>query len=160
MFGQNGFRPMNGRPVRMGQATSSAAWWPAEGLSTAQEWDALISRTSQIADADAKGEILKWVGRSDIPGSPAERYKVIVDDLNTSYSPATEAEVSELKNRLDLLKSYKSQLEAKVLNAEQAYGTLSAPAGAGSTPEQDRMMECVTGGIALLGLIILPLILD
>jgi hypothetical protein len=34
-----------------------------------------------------------------------------------------------------------------------------APEGAGSTSEHDSMMQCVAGGIALLGLIILPLVL-
>jgi hypothetical protein len=35
-----------------------------------------------------------------------------------------------------------------------------APDGAESTSEHDSMMQCVAGGIALLGLIILPLVLD
>lgn len=34
------------------------------------------------------------------------------------------------------------------------------PAGTGSTPEHNKMMQCVAGGIALLGLIILPLVLE
>lgn len=147
-------------PIRMGQAVSSAAWWPAEGLATAQTWDALLARVSQIADADVRGQILQWVGRSDVPGSPAERYKMIVDDLSSQYSPANEQEVGVLKKRLDLLKSYTGQLESQVKAAENSYGTLSAPVGAGSTPERDMMMECLTGGIALLGLVILPLVLD
>lgn len=149
---------MNGRPVRMGQA--SAAWWPSEGLSTAQAWDTLLSRVSQIANADAQGQILQWVGRSDVPGSPAERYQVIAEDLSSNYSPSGDEEVSALMKRLDLLKSYTSQLEAKVRNAEQSFGALSASPEARSTPERDMMMECVTGGIALFGLIIMPLILD
>jgi hypothetical protein len=144
----------------MGQVSSSAAWWPAEGLATAQAWDALVSRVSQIANEGSQAEILDWIGRSDIPGSPAERYKMVVDDLNSKYSPSTSEDITQLKSRLDTLKSYKSQLEATVKNAEQSYGTLSAPAGASSTPERDMMMECVTGGIALIGLVILPLILD
>lgn len=85
---------------------------------------------------------------------------MIAEDLNTNYSPSSDEEISGLKKRLDLLKSYKIQLEAKVKNAEQSYGMLSASAGAGSTPERDRMMECVTGSIALLGLVILPLVLE
>lgn len=162
MFGQGGFSPMGGRPVRMGQEapSTSAAWWPTEGLSAAQAWDALIARVSQIANEGAQNEILKWVGRSDIPGSPAERYKVIVDDLNRKFTPSTEGQISDLKKRVDVLKSYAGELEAKIKSAEQAYGMLSASSGAGSTPGHDRTMEYVAGGIALLGLIVLPVILD
>lgn len=164
MFGQNGFRPMSGVPLRMGQAvaanTSSAAWWPAEGLSTVQGWDALISRVSQIANQAAQSDILKWVGRSDMSGSPAERYKMVADDLNTKFTPSTDAQISELRKRLDVLESFKGELEARVKTAEQSYGLLAASPGAVSTPEHDKMMQYVTGGIALLGLIILPVILD
>lgn len=171
MFGQNGFSPMGGQslrmgpvPLQMGQAApvapSSAAWWPAEGLSTVQTWDALLSRVSKISNPDSQKDILQWIGRSDIPGSPAERYKVVVDDLNTKFTPSTNEQITTLRNRLDQLKENTSQLEAKVKNAEQAYGVFVASTGATSMPDHDMVMECVTGSIALLGLIILPLILD
>lgn len=42
----------------------------------------------------------------------------------------------------------------------QPSATLPVPAGTGSASEHDKMMQCVAGGIALLGLIILPLVLD
>lgn len=153
---------MGAVPIRMGQAVASpaATWWPSEGLSTVQAWDSLISRVSKLANADAQTQILQWVGRSDIPGSPAERYKVIVDNINGRVSPSSDEDISSLRNRLDHLKGFTSELEAKVKNAEQAYGVFVASTGATSTPERDMMMECITGGIALLGLIILPLILD
>jgi hypothetical protein len=164
VFGQNGFRPLGGVPLRMGQvapaAPSAAAWWPTEGLSTVQAWDALIARVSQVANQGAQDEILKWVGRSDIPGSPAERYKVVADSLNTKFTPSTASDISELRKRLDSLETYKSDLEARVQNAEQSYGLLAASPGAVSTPEHDRTMQYVTGGIALLGLIVLPFVLD
>jgi hypothetical protein len=85
---------------------------------------------------------------------------VVVDDLNRKFTPSTEGQISDLKKRVDVLKSYKGELEAKVQSAEQSYGTLSASSGAGSTPGHDRTMEYVAGGIALLGLIVLPVILD
>jgi hypothetical protein len=168
VFGQNGFSPMGAQALQMapmtphrqmGQVGSSAAWWPTEGLTTAQAWDALLARAAKLSDGPAKTEILQWVGRSDIPGSPAERYRIIVDNLNANFSPSTEEEVTTLRNRLDLLKFYTGDLEAKVKNAEES-GAPAAPSGAASTTERDRMMECVAGSIALIGLIILPLILD
>lgn len=173
MFGQGGFSPMgsqglrmapvangHGKGIRMGQVTSAAAWWPSEGLATAQAWDALLARTAKLADKNAQTQILDWVGRSRTPGSPAERYQVVVNDINTQFSPWSESEAASLRQRLDQLGSFVAQLEAKVKAAEQSSGTLPASSEARSTPEQDMMMECVTAGIALLGLIILPLVLD
>lgn len=173
MFGQSGFRPMgsqglrmapmangHGSAARMGQATSAAAWWPSEGLATVQAWDALLARTAKLADKNAQTQILDWVGRSDTPSSPAERYQVVVNDINSQFSPSTDAEIASLRQRLDQLESFLHQLEAKVKAAEQSSGALPASSEARSTPERDMMMECVTAGIALLGLIILPLVLD
>lgn len=173
MFGQNGFSPMgskglrmapmangHGNGVHMGQTTSSAAWWPSEGLATVQAWDALLARTSRLADKNAQTEILDWVGRTATPSSPAERYQVIVNDITSQFSPSSDAEVASLRQRLDQLKGFVAQLESKVSSAEQSSGALPASSGARNTPEQDMMMECVTAGIALLGLIILPLVLD
>lgn len=42
----------------------------------------------------------------------------------------------------------------------ESAGAPPVPTGAGSTPEHGKMMQCVAGGIALLGLIILPFVLD
>jgi hypothetical protein len=156
---------MGHSPIRIGQAApaapvSSAAWWPSEGLASVQAWDALISRVSKITNPDVQQEILQWIGRSDIPGSPAERYEVVVNDVTSKFTPTTDEQIASLQNRLDQLKANTSQLEAKVKNAEQAYGVFVASTEAPSMPDHDMMMECVTGGIALLGLVIMPLILD
>src|SRR6186997_2247043 len=85
--------------VSMGQTTSSSAWWPSEGLATVQAWDALLSRTAKLADKNAQTQILDWVGRSDTPSSPAERYQVIVNDINSQFSPSTDAEIASLRQR-------------------------------------------------------------
>lgn len=152
--------PTGNGAARLGQNASSAAWWPSEGLATVQAWDALLSRTAKLADKNAQTQILDWIGRSDTPSTPAERYQVVVNDINSQFSPSTDAEVASLRQRLDQLESFTAQLEAKVKGAEQSSGALPASSEARSTPEQDMMMECVTAGIALLGLIILPLVLD
>src|SRR6185369_12127982 len=117
-------------------------------------WDALLARTAKLADKNAQTQILDWVGRSDTPSSPAERYQVVVNDINSQFSPSTDAEIASLRQRLDQLESFLHQLEAKVKAAEQSSGALPASSEARSTPERDMMMECVTAGIALLGLII------
>lgn len=160
MFGNDSFRPMNGHPIRMGQETAVAVWWPSEGLASIQQWDALVQRASQIANEDARREILEWIGRSDIPGSPAERYETVATDIQNRITPATTADVEIVRARLDALNRYVSELDAKVRNAEQAYGLLSASPEAGSMSERSMMAECISGGIALLGLVIFPLVLE
>jgi len=160
MFGNGSFRPMNGHPVRMGQEASVAAWWPAEGLASVQKWDALLTRASQLADEGARQEILQWISRSDIPGSPSERYQVVVADIRNRITPKTDAEAAIVRARLDSLNQHLGELEARVNKAEMAYGLLPASDGAGSRLERSKMAECVSGGIALLGLVILPLVLD
>lgn len=160
MFGNSSFRPMNGHPVRMGQEASVAAWWPAEGLSSIQKWDALLARVSQLADEGARREVLGWIGRSDIPGSPAERYQVVGTDIRNRITPSTQADAQMVRARLDSLNRNLSEFDAMVNRAEMAYGLLPASGGAGSRPERSMMIECVSGGVALLGLVILPLILD
>lgn len=159
MFSGPSFRPMNGHAPKMGQQ-SAYPWWPSEAASTVQAWNGLISRAALIADSDARGKLLSWVGRSDVPGSPAERYQAIAEDISGKYQPLTDSDAGLLRQRLDLLNSYKSELEARVKNAEQAYGVLTASAEVVSNPERHRMMICVAGGIALLGFIILPLVLE
>jgi len=179
VFGQNGFSPMNGNghaartgpvglrtgPVepRMGQSAPAPAaplWWPSEGLAAVQAWDALVARLAKVQNPDAQKEILAWIGRSDTPGSPAERYQVVADDVRTNYSPLTQEQVDALRRRVDQLEANASEFEARVKNAEQAYGVFVASTEAPNMPEHDMMMECVTGGIALLGLVIMPLLLD
>ncbi len=150
MFGQNGSAP-----------ATSTAWWPSEGLSSVQSWDALIARLAKTSDPEAREKVLEWIGRSDIPGSPAERYKVVVDDLNRNFMPSTPEQIASLRNRVDQLEANTSQLEAKVKNAEKTFGVyVASTAEAPSMPDADMMMECVTGSIALLGLVIMPLLLD
>jgi hypothetical protein len=132
-----------------------ASWWPSKGAESVRLYDDLLVRTSQIADPDARGQILAWLGRSDIPGSPAERYSAVSEALRSGQGPS-----DVLKNRVDQLAEITSEFEAKVVNAEEAYGTLSAAAAAGSTPEASMGRLCFTGGVALLGLVIMPLLLD
>jgi hypothetical protein len=118
-------------------------------------YDALLARVPLIADEDARGEILKWVGRSDSIGSPSERYGKVSEAV-TSGAVMDDA----LAQRLRQLHEINAEFTARVENAEKAYGTLSAAAAAGSMPEAGLGGLCLSGGIALLGLVVLPLILD
>jgi hypothetical protein len=149
------------------QAPEGPSWWPEEAQKrprrgpeeaqkTVKDYDDLLGRVAQIASADARGEILSWIGRSDVPGSPAERYKTVADALSQG-APSSDV----LRKRLDDLEAAVGDLKAKVSNAEQSYGTLSSPAGGDSTPGAAGMMaKCVLGGLALLGLVVIPLLSD
>ncbi len=134
---------------------SIAAWWPEEGYVAASRFDELLSRVALLADDGTRGDILKYVGRSDIPGSPAERYQTIVNSLG---GEPLDPEI--LRDRLNDLNVALSEIEARVKNAETAYGTLPASAEAGGTSDGGKMGACFAGGVALLSFVILPIILD
>lgn len=148
MFGQ----PFMAQKV-LGQTDTS--WWPASAREAVSAYDALMGRVPLIADDDARGEILLWVGRTDLPGSPAERYQAVSSALAAGAQPD-----AMLKGIVDQLKDVVAELSAKVGNAEEAYGTLSVADAAGSTPEAGMNGLCFTGSVALLGLVIAPLLLE
>lgn len=127
----------------------------AEGRQAVAAYDALMARVPLIGDADARGEILKWIGRTDSPGSPAERYKLVADAISAGVGPD-----DIFTNRVRQLQKAVAELGARVSNAEEAYGTLSAADAAGSAPEAGTGGLCFAGGVALLGLIVVPLLLD
>ena len=129
----------------------------SDGQQAVAQFDALLSRLAVVKDDGMRGDILKWIGRSDVPGDPAERYKVVVDTLTSGAEPD-----DTFAKRVNDLKGAVSELEAKVKDAE-SYGTLPVPKsmGADEVPDQGtRMGTCLAGGIALLGLIVVPLLLD
>lgn len=145
--------------VRLASALGQADYSQAivDGQKAVMQFDALLSRLAMVKDDDTRGEILKWIGRSDVPGDPAERYKVVVDKLVSGAEPD-----DVFAKRVDDLKGVVSEFDAKVKDAE-SYGTLPAPKsmGADEVPNQGtRMGMCLAGGIALLGLVVVPLLLD
>lgn len=136
--------------------SQAAPWWPGDARKAVEEYDRLLSRAALVSDADARGEILKWTGRADVPGSPAERYKVVTDALK-SGAPADAA----LRERVTQLSDQVDEFRAMVANAEESYGTLPAPGGAGSAPARGTTAAGLAlGGIALLFLVVFPLALD
>ena len=142
---------MNPPRVRLGQET----WWPDQAAKAVADYDRLVGRVAVIANEKARKEILDWIGRSDLPGSPAERYQVV----SAALAAGVEAD-GMLEDRVNQLRAAVASLNAKVESAETAYGTLSAVKAAGSTSEADVRGLVISGSIALLGLIIAPLLLD
>jgi hypothetical protein len=55
--------------------------WYRRALDAAEAFDSLLKRSAYLADEGLRGEILLWVGRPDVPGSPAERYSRVTEDL-------------------------------------------------------------------------------
>lgn len=118
-------------------------------------YDALLSRLALAGDDAARGETVMWLGRADLPGSPAERYQVVVEAL-ASEGPV---DGTMFAKRLSDLNGVVEELDGRVSSAESS-GTLPAPEmGAGSTTEEGTPEgKCLAGGVALLGLFVLPFI--
>lgn len=149
------------RPVRLAGRLGQVPEQPyADALKNAtrevRHWDELLYRLAAIRDDAARKDILDWIGRADIPGSPAERYAAVRDTLVAGYTPD-----EIFAKRVDELDYMLATLQDKIVEAE-ASGTLPAPKkmGAGSTPEAGISESCVLGGVSLLGLIVIPLLLD
>jgi hypothetical protein len=148
------------RMVPLRRSLGQAEEWKARAQKAVDQYEELLRQASMIADEKTYAEILVWVGNSNMPGSPAERYFVVSKDLQESVSgPVDSEQVAGRTARLELLND---QLYGKVNFALQAYGSLPAPGErAGGKPERASTATwCAIGGIALLGLVIMPLLLD
>jgi hypothetical protein len=131
-------------------------WWPDTARRLVAQFDDILRRVALISDADARGEILKTIGRADVPGAPAERYKVVSDALKAG-APAD----AILAQRVTQLEDMVGDLEGTVSGAEEAYGTLPAPEGTGGAPGRaGTAARFVMGSVALLCLVVVPLALD
>lgn len=143
---------------RMGQGNPSPYEDAVRTAATQiRDWDSLLFRLAAVRDDDARMEILAWLGRADIPGSPAERYAAVRDTIVKGDHPD-----EVFANRVSQLDSMISDFDTMVSKAESS-GTLPSPKrmGVGSTPEEGTTLsKCITGGVALLGLIVIPVLLD
>lgn len=116
-------------------------------------YDRLMTETASIANDDARGAILKWVGRTDIPGDPAERYAKLRADLEgveKSDPPEYSWFSEELgQKRVIDLEAVNAEFNAKVAGAIEQYGTLE------EIPPEARTFPLGTvlalGGIAAAG---------
>jgi hypothetical protein len=158
-FGGTGLK-MAGAPARpsLGQAGSDLL---ARARAAAVAYDRQLQQAASIANDTARGEILMWVGRADMPGSPAERYTAVLRDVAQAESGAAPYEGQIASDRVAQLEQAVTDLTSKVSSAIQAYGVLPASSEAGSRTEaRDNTALCVAGGVALLALVVVPLLLD
>lgn len=141
------------RPRWLGQSPGD---WLARALRAVAEYDRLLKEAAAVADAEARGGILEWIGRADLPGSPAERYEAVRQD---AVAGAGQFGEELAQRRVAQLEDVVSELSARVSGAIAAYGALPAR-GAGDAAEARTVALLFAGGLALLGLVIVPLLID
>jgi hypothetical protein len=129
--------------------------WRRRAKDAVAHFDLILARVSLVADDEERGRLLKEIGRDDVPGTPAERYTVVKQDIATAGTQMPEIATARIRQLEDDL----SRLDTEVTLAEEAYGTLAAPEGAAGAPGR-AAAGLVAGGIALLGLVVVPLLAD
>lgn len=162
VFNLGGAGPILGQSAPRRVLGQTADQWLARARTAMADYDALLQETSTVRDENARGEILEWLGRADVLGSPAERYAVAREDVRqaemTGSSAIYSGEVST--QRVEQLEKVVSDFASKVASAIATFGSLPVPDGAGSATKSGVTTQCVTGGIAFLGLVVLPLVLN
>jgi hypothetical protein len=133
---------------RLGQTPDE---WLRRAREAVANFDDLLAELAHVADDTARGQILMWIGREDVPGSPAERYKVVVEDLERGEAAYTEEipvkRVEEIERAVD-------DLYQRVAGAGRAYGLFPGAEGAEKprmTP-MPMMTAFVLGSIVFIGL--------
>lgn len=152
-------------PLRMGTAARRRPRWlgqaPEDWLARASralaEYDRALAEAATIADDEAIGAILERIGRADAPGASAERYEAVRADAAQGAAGFAD-EIA--RRRVEQLEAAAAELASLVAEAKTAHGTLPAPeSGAGGAPGGGRTAAAlVAGGIALLGLVVVPLL--
>lgn len=143
----NGFHPTLSGGYWLGQAVTPKGWYSRAKAAVAK-FEQLLSRTSRIASATERDNILAWVGPTGSVDTPRERYGTVVENIGyvESFTPIDYEKygISRLQNRVTKLESYNTEFESKVVNAETAHGRLTEPA----VIERPRI---VTPGVAPTG---------
>jgi hypothetical protein len=129
--------------------------WRRRAKDAVARFDLLLARISLVADDEERGRLLKEIGRDDVPGTPAERYTVVKQDLAAAEAQTPEVATARIRH----LEEDLFRLDTGVALAEDSYGTLAAPEGAAGAPGRTAA-GLVAGGIALLGLVVVPLLAD
>lgn len=158
-FGGTGLKMAGAAKPRLAQ-TPAQDWLPM-AQAAVKKYDQLLQVASRIANADARGQVLLWLGRADVPGSPAERYTAVVRDISQAQVSGWEAvygtESPIARDRAWQLEKIVEEFGSRVTG----YDLLPASTEAGSTSEfWDKSTLCVAGSIALLALVVVPLLLD
>lgn len=137
--------------ISLGQASA----WAARAQEAVARYDALVKRTAAIQDGNTRGDILSWISDPTTPGSPADRYQFVKDDLaNTvSWDDAHTAHVKDLE-------AVNTEFETRVANGEKS-GTYG-PFGPLSIVSPQGQLTGVGIGlvvVAALGLLVVPVAL-
>lgn len=137
----------------LGQDNSS---YVARAQAATAKYDELLGRISNIGNEAARNELLSWISRSDVPGTPAERRKTVGEDL---ANPGVGVD-TQIKRVGDLEEMNKA-LEAKVKAAELAYASVQNPKE-GQVKENGMFTTTgiVLGAVSLLGLLVVPLMVS
>jgi hypothetical protein len=137
---------------RMGQAPD----WKERAWKAVDGYDTLVARAAGISDDAARSSILGWVGRTNVPGSPAERYNVVVADL--AGMPEPEMAMKRTEDLEDVVAEFETMVE----NALSSFGTIPKPSAGGVVSPEGGLTTkgVIVGAVAVLGLIVLPLALE
>lgn len=143
-------------PSRGGALSQSDVAWKNRGTAAVARFDNLLKETAGIGNAAARAEIMAWVGSASQPGTPAERYKVVVDDLaqGSAWEEISTKRVVDLEAIDDLLAT-------KVKQGEQAFAPTAQPDQAGQILDFRGAFTptgIVLGTIGVLGLLVVPLV--
>lgn len=135
-----------------------AADYVTRAQAAVAQYDDLLKRISNIGDKAAQDELLNWISRADVPGTPAERRKTVGEDL---VNPGLAANSYVGMKRAGDLEEMNKLLEAKVKKAEGAFPSVSNP----NAPGQVKINNVFTptgialGVVSVLGLLVVPLML-
>ena len=126
------FHPTLGRNTWMGDAPTPADWY-LRATKAIAKFDDLLMRTATIANLPTRDTILNWVGRANVAGTPAYKYAALKADLDQNVNnftpPNTNAFlVGGRQTLVEVLEDADTAYENKVIDAENAYGTLAQPA--------------------------------
>lgn len=142
------------RRQAMGQ---TAPAWKIRAETAVGNFDNLLRRISGIGDQGARDRLMSWVGNSSQPGTPAERYKAVIDDLSSGavFTDITTKRVSDLEG-------VDAALESMVVQGEQAHAPTSQPDQPGTIVNFGGAMTptgIVLVTLGLTGLLVVPFLL-
>lgn len=89
--------------------------WTDRAQSATAQYDAYMKRAVAIKDPSVRADILNWVGSSTTPGTPADRYQFVQDDLE-SGSAWDDPQTQHIKD----LEAVNLEFNTRVSNGEQS----------------------------------------
>jgi len=135
-----------------------AADYVARAQAAIAQYDDLLKRIANIGDKATQNDLLSWISRADVPGTPAERRKIVGEDL---VNPPLAANSYTGMKRVGDLEEMNKLLDAKVKKAEASFPSISNP----NAPGQIKLNNVFTptgialGAVSILGLLVVPFML-